>query len=129
MAQVGKSNKRHLDLYALADLIRNPIYGLPDQVAIEHVHAMPKQGVTSMFRFGHAFGAVLGVVAALGLPVAEIRPQVWRRAAGLRTGPDAGRLLAPTIFPTQAHLFARQKDQGRADAALIALAQIKIARR
>lgn len=34
---------------------------------------------------------------------------------------DAARALAIELWPAQAQLFARKKDQGRADAALIAL--------
>ena len=39
-----------------------------NQVVIEQVSAMPKQGVASTFRFGYACGAIYGAVVALGLP-------------------------------------------------------------
>jgi crossover junction endodeoxyribonuclease RuvC len=41
---------------------------------IEQVTAMPKQGVTSMFRFGYSSGGIYGAVVALGLPVSFVRP-------------------------------------------------------
>ena len=33
-------------------------------VVVEHVNAMPGQGVTSMFNFGQSFGVIKGICAA-----------------------------------------------------------------
>ena len=33
----------------------------PDMIVIEKVHAMPKQGVTSMFNFGMGYGALVAL--------------------------------------------------------------------
>ena len=52
----------------------------PEVVVIEDVHAMPGQGVTSMFTFGMGFGVVLGVCAALDLRVERVTPQRWKAA-------------------------------------------------
>ena len=43
-------------------------------VVVEHVNAMPGQGVTSMFNFGQSFGVIKGVCAALSLPIYFVRP-------------------------------------------------------
>jgi crossover junction endodeoxyribonuclease RuvC len=48
------------------------------RVAIERVHAMPKQGVTSMFNFGCGYGMIRGVCAALRLPVCLVLPRAWK---------------------------------------------------
>lgn len=88
---------------------------------VEEVGAMPGQGVTSMFSFGRSFGVILGVLAALNLPVELVRPAVWKRRAGI--GPDKGaaRRIAQERLPRRAELFSRVRDDGRAEAALLAL--------
>lgn len=117
----GKSKKQALNLPALADLMQHPAIPTPSGVWIEEVHAMPGQGVTSMFRFGHAAGAAAGVAAGLGLPTHYVRPTVWQRPFGIRGGEkDKSRLIASQLYPGRADLFKRKKDNGRSDAALIA---------
>lgn len=55
--------------------------GGPDQVRVclEKVGAMPKQGVSSTFRFGVGVGTLLGVCATLGLGVVLVPPPTWKR--------------------------------------------------
>ncbi len=90
--------------------------------AVERVHSMPRQGVASTFKFGQAYGTVLGVLGALGIPVEHPTPQTWKKHHGLiGEEKDAARLLAIELWPDKAELFRRKKDCGRADAALIAL--------
>lgn len=121
----GKA-KREVDAAILADMIegftRDP-FGLRIEVAayVEQVGAMPGQGVSSMFAFGQSFGVVLGVLAALEVPVTRVPPATWTRALGVAKGDDAGRRRASELLPQHAHFWARKKDHGRADAALIAL--------
>lgn len=117
----GKTKRNELNLPALADLMQHPAIPFPDAVWIEKVNAMPGQGVTSMFRFGDAYGAARGVAAGLGLPTRLVRPQEWQKPFGIRGGEkDKSRLVASQLFPKRADLFKRKKDNGRSDAALIA---------
>lgn len=91
--------------------------------AIERVHAMPKQGVTSSFTFGEGFGALKQAVASAGLPMTLIQPATWKAIYGLRGGKenkDMSRRKASEMFPGAAHLWARKKDDGRAEAVLLA---------
>lgn len=122
--KVNGANKSHLLLPALAAMIEDLAVGTPfasaHDVFIEEVNAMPGQGVTSMFRFGYAAGAIEGVCSALGLVVHKLPPRQWQAIARTRKDPDAGRLRAGQLFPNQAKLFARKMDHNRADAALIA---------
>ncbi len=120
-AKQGKTMKQHILFPVLSDLIGNPLYNT-NVAVIEEVHAMPGQGVTSMFRFGYAAGAVAGVCAGHNIPTTFLRPKVWQSVAGMRQGKDAGRLRAMQLFPRQTELFRRVKDHNRADAALIAYA-------
>lgn len=92
----------------------------PDLAVIERVGAMPKQGVSSTFRFGQAFGIAIGVVAALGVPVVMVAPARWKKHFGLPADKEASRARALQRWPGRAELFRRKKDHGRAEAALLA---------
>lgn len=92
-----------------------------DRAIIEQVSAMPKQGVASSFKFGRAVGVVEGVMDGLGIPVSWVTPAKWKKAMGLGADKEASRQKAIRQWPSQSFLFARKKDHGRAEAALIAL--------
>lgn len=47
--------------------------------ALERVHAMPGQGVTSCFTFGAEYGVLHAWLIALGVEIAHVSPQVWQR--------------------------------------------------
>lgn len=89
---------------------------------MEQVGAMPGQGVTSMFAFGHAVGTVTGVLGALGIPCTYVTPQTWKKRAGLIKGAekDAARSRAIQLWPKWRDLDTKAKGQALADAALIA---------
>jgi len=92
---------------------------------VEKVHAMPKQGVTSVFTFGTAYGKALGMLIVLKVPYTLVTPQKWQKVFGIsgRKGCTKKQSLerARALFPGLAasHL-ARKKDHNRADALLIA---------
>lgn len=93
----------------------------PDYVVVEDVHSMPKQGVASSFLFGLNTGIVIGAVQASGYPMIRIQSGRWKMQMGLRGKPkDASRGLAMELWPDHAKEFKRVKDDGRAEAALIA---------
>lgn len=87
-------------------------------VALELVHALPKQGVSSMFKLGANFGAWLGILAALGIPHVLIRPQEWQRGTLSKgDGPDTkSQSLAAARRRWPDLELSRKKDHGRADA-------------
>lgn len=107
-----------------AVLVRNSLFEHgTDEVVIEAVGAMPGNGAQSMFKFGRAVGVVEG--AAADMPTFFLSPQSWKKTNGLlRRDKDAARGLALERWPDMADLFARKRDIGRADAALIAWAHI-----
>jgi len=119
VVEVQRSNKtkREISPPMLASLIRARN---PHQAVVERVGAMPGQGVSSMFQFGRGVGMIEGVLATLEIQITYVAPQVWQRAVNSRDGKDGNRQRAAEIFPAYAHLFARKKDDGRADAALMA---------
>lgn len=88
---------------------------------IEKVHAMPKQGVTSVWTFAEGYGALLGALGALHIRTQHVTPTVWKKAHKLlSTDKAASRQRASELWPHHAGLFARVKDDGRAEACLIA---------
>jgi crossover junction endodeoxyribonuclease RuvC len=114
--KVGKSSR--VDCAALARFLQD--YDVA-HAYIEQVHAMPGQGSTSMFTFGHAAGAVEGVVAALMIPITLVTPQHWKKSAGLiGQDKDAARSRAIQMWPKWGALGKKGEGQAIADAALIA---------
>jgi crossover junction endodeoxyribonuclease RuvC len=87
---------------------------------IEDVHAMPGQGVSSTFKFGRSVGVVAGVLGALDIPIRWVSPAKWKGAMGLSKDKGASRRRAQELWPTHAATFSRVRDDGRAEAALIA---------
>ncbi len=80
---------------------------------------MPGQGVSSVFAFGQAAGIVHGVLAGCGVPMELVTAARWKRDMGLDSDKDRSRAMAAEMFPDQAALFKRAKDDGRAEAALL----------
>ncbi len=105
----------------LADLLRDHQLRFPDAVAwVEKAQSMPRQGVASTFKYGTGFGVILGVLGALQIRTHQVRPAQWKQTAGLSSDKTASRRRAIELWPMQAGHFARKKDDGRAEAALIA---------
>ena len=87
---------------------------------VEIAGAMPGQGVSSTWKFARATGVVEGVLAGLGWPVHTVTPATWKRGLGLGKDKAASRAMAARLWPDMADRFKRVKDDGRAEAALIA---------
>lgn len=67
-------------IFALKDILTFSPIG---KVMVESVHAMPKQGVSSMFTFGTRFGEILGALKALGIGYELVTPQKWQKEIGV----------------------------------------------
>ncbi len=113
--------KKRLDLHRLNDMVRG-IAGLyePRLAVIEDVHSMPKQGVASSFAFGFAAAAAQAFVVAYAMPMRLVPPSGWKRLMGLSADKDESRRKASQLFPRFASLWSRSKDDGRAEAVLLA---------
>ncbi len=71
------------------------------EAIIEKAHAMPKQGVTSMFKFGFATGALHGILAAYDIPYRVVTPQEWKKVilSGTAKDKDAARDYVMRAYP------------------------------
>ena len=132
-------------------------------VVLEKVSAMPKQGVSSTFKFGKNLGVWIGRLEALGIAYDWVTPQKWQKALfdsapkiyKWKAGTAKSRIGVPSgvkdikqitkrgtvlwkfkrkavdtkamslerarrLFPGLASKLKRKKDDGRADALLMA---------
>lgn len=118
MPVLGEGPQKFVDGHQLRELFVN---ARPRKIVIEQVSAMPGQGVTTMFRFGAAYGAVVGVAMSVGCPVHFVVPAKWKRKMGLLgTTKEASRALAIRTFPSLRDQLKRKKDDGRAEGLLLA---------
>lgn len=97
-----------------------------DRAVIEQVHAMPGQGVCSMFSFGKAAGVAFGALFSAGLIVREVSPQKWQNFFRLKLGIARdrefdSREICLDLFPGYRDLFKWKKDHNTGDAVLLAL--------
>jgi len=118
----GKKNKKQVNGAQLANIFRKFLKEKIDILAvIEHVNAMPGQGVTSMFNFGQSFGVIKGVCSALTIPVVFVRPSKWKKHFNLiKVNKDASRTKAIELYPEISEEISRKKDCNKAEAILIA---------
>ena len=120
----GKKNKKQVNGSQVYNEISKRINTFEKnqiRVVIEHVSAMPGQGVTSMFNFGQSFGILKGICTAMQLPMYFVRPAKWKKYFNLlNSEKDASRTRAIEIFPYFSSQLSRKKDSNKADAILIA---------
>lgn len=98
---------------------------------VEQVHAMPHQGVKSMFTFGSGFGKILGILEALNAEYYLVKPQSWKK--GMHVTADKATSIAKCkeLYPTtclKPTTRCRVDHDGLAEAVLIAAYGKKIAR-
>ena len=112
--------KTEINLYELHEILA-PETDEPHMAIIEQVAAMRGQGVTSMFRFGQSYGATQMAVAAHKIPMQFVTPAKWKKHFNLSRDKGVSRSVAIQRFPKNASDFSRVRDDGRAEATLIAL--------
>ena len=120
----GKKNKKQVNGAQVTNIIKERLDSEKEKeiaVVVEHVNAMPGQGVTSMFNFGQSFGVIKGICSALSLPIYFVRPTKWKKHFNLiKTNKDASRTKVIETYPEISSKLSRKKDSNKADAILIA---------
>lgn len=115
----GKTNQTVIDTVQYGNLVVGR--GIT-HCFLEQVGSMPKQGVSSTFKFGTAYGAAQMIPVVAQSAVTNVTPQKWKKGVGIASGAakDESRRRATQLMPNCAELWKLVKHDGRADAALIA---------
>ena len=114
----AKKKRRHIDPNGLGELLKK--YS-PNYAFIEKQQAMPKQGVSSTFRTGLGYGLYIGILATLLIPFTEIVAHKWKKDMVVPADKNGALLRASELMPKHAGLWPLKKDNGVAEAALLAL--------
>jgi crossover junction endodeoxyribonuclease RuvC len=119
----GPKGRPNVSAALLADII---VKMRASTAYVEFVSARPGEGAVGAFAFGRSRGVIEGVCGAAGVPLSFLTPAHWKRLVGIAPGKegtkDSARSEAIRRWPAHAALFGRVKDDGRAEAALIAVA-------
>jgi hypothetical protein len=91
----------------------------PGMAVVERAGAMPKQGLASTFRYALACGMLRGALTACNVPYHLVAATAWKKRFGLDRDKEKSRAMALRLWPGT-NFFARKKDHGRAEAALLA---------
>lgn len=116
---VVKASKRDYLIQEIHALLRGP--GLSYAI-VERQIAMPRQASTSTFATGRGQGIIEGLLTGLSIPYEMVDSAKWKKAMGIPAGSDKGasRVMAMRLFPHLADRLGRVKDDGRAEALLLA---------
>ncbi len=114
----GKGTKQELSPALLHDRLLDAERRI-DLAVLEQVNSFG-MGRQSAFRFAENYGMIRGVLAASGIRTQLVPPQKWKRAMNLGADKNVARAAAISLWPMRSDWFRRVKDDGRAEAALIA---------
>ena len=120
--KIGK--RTSLDAYSLAREIDARAHHGSELIAcamLEQGGVRPQNGRVGAATFWLGLGVIRGVLAANFIPIEIVAASTWKRSLRLVGDKDASRSRASSIFPRWADQWSRAKDEGRAEAALIAL--------
>lgn len=121
MIVVSRKDRRAIDERATLERVQRASLFGAQILVIEQVSGMPGQSGPAAFTFGYGVGVVTTAALSCGMTVERVAPVTWKAALGLKSADkSAARRLAIETFPEHAEKFARVKDDGRAEAALIA---------
>lgn len=114
------TGRKQVDFAGLAAILREY---QPAFVLVERVGSRPGEGAASGFSFGMTYGGILSMLATMALPHDVVQPASWKRRAGIPPGADkqASIQTALRLLPTAAAMLSRKKDDGRAEALLLAV--------
>lgn len=114
----GGKKRRKIDIYTLKDYLRQ---AAPDHVYIEQVSAQPGNGATHAFTYGFGAGSIETCVALCGYPFTYVLPQVWKKKLSVPKDKSEARQRASQLVPDMAHCWSLKRQDGVAEAMLIAL--------
>lgn len=126
--RVGEKLRNKLDAYQLAMLLRKHCPADEDAVVyLEQLHARAEQGTTgrrngmqSQGAMMELFGGICATLAILRMQVVPVYPIAWKRYYALDSDKNAARAMATRLYHGLEPDLRRVKDDGRAEALLIA---------
>ncbi len=94
----------------------------PAQVIVEQVGSRPGEGHVGVFSFGKGYGALLATVDLTeGMTRTDVFPSTWKKRMGLSSDKEMSRRLAIELVPAARNSLGKRRDEGRAEALLLAL--------
>lgn len=125
MPTLDDGKRREINVRQLAEWIRKM---QPARAFVENVQPMMGKGRDSQammgaasFRFGLVVGQIRATLTCCDVPISLIHPQVWKRYYDLRgSDKEQSRQMALQLHPEAVHWLKRKKDDGRAEAILLA---------
>jgi hypothetical protein len=122
ISRTSGRRSRRLDLPELARIIDAQIGWDRKVVAyIELVGARPGEAVNSSFDFGFGCGALHGLLAAHYVRIETVTPRKWKAELKCPADKDGARFRASQLLPKHAHKWPLVKDDGLAEASLLAV--------
>jgi len=126
MPTISIGTKKEINVKSLSDYLKGNSYGCK-MVGIEIQHAMPKQGVVSMFKIGKGYGILIGLLTALNFPFVEIRAAEWQKVmfAGQPKGntKDLSKKISSQMYPNTSFMATSRcttMHDGMTDSCMIA---------
>jgi crossover junction endodeoxyribonuclease RuvC len=118
--ELVKANKksRTIDAYHVAELLWREGCG---HIFVEVQQTRPGQSAQAVSKTFTGYGIVLGVVAALGIPLTHVNPRVWKAALKVPAAKDGARARASELIRGGAAHWPLVKHHGRAEACLVGL--------
>jgi Holliday junction resolvasome RuvABC endonuclease subunit len=116
--KVGTKERKRCEPDAYAQALRHfPL----DYATIENVASTPNDGHVGAFTFGKVTGIAIGCCAGLDIPLASVSPAKWKMAMQVPADKREATHRASNLFPHCTAGWSRLMDNGRAEAAIIAL--------
>jgi crossover junction endodeoxyribonuclease RuvC len=115
----GTAAKERVDPIAIRNWLatHRPVHAF-----IERAQSYPKQGISSAFKYGAAYGSLLATITLCEIPLTIVEPSLWKKHFHLRgKDKEAARQKGLELFPAGHGLLALRKHHGRAESALVAL--------
>lgn len=123
LKKVSGKNRRFVDIERLAPRFdRHDI----EMVMIEQQSTRRGLAAQSVLKTGIGFGILLGIVAANYHKHEIVTPQKWKKFMEVDSDKNKTRNTASALMPKAAHRWSRAMDDGRAEAALLALYAMQI---
>lgn len=113
--------KKKIDPYTITKILKSCKVS---SIMLEEIASSPQMGVVSAFSFGEGNGIILGVAAALEIPVTLVKPSQWKKTLRVPADKRAAVQRAAQLFPAATRAFSGPRGgvfDGRAESALLAL--------